>query len=242
MSRSGRGSRTAAAEVETAKLGESRRGSRTQADRLHAEQLAAAQASKRPKRGSARRTCGCSSIPHVAAPRATCRSAATGYVASGGTATMARRPPLIALADRSTTTLSSSILLDRRCRSSAPERADFRLISRKASGCERPQSCTLELARSRTTWSQTAALCGPGSDGVTACVGVGGQALGTSDTAMAASESRENSRRTVRQPIDPPRRKPAGRRGSCARESSCLPRPNAATALCVPAACCGAGH
>ncbi len=95
----------AAAEVETAKLEKAAAGSRTQADRLHAEQLAAAQAIEAAEaRISAANMRLQLESAYVAAHQrqlAAQQQPVTSLLA--GLATMARRPPLIALADRGST-------------------------------------------------------------------------------------------------------------------------------------------
>jgi len=190
----------AAAEVETAKLEKAAAGSRTQADRLHAEQLAAAQAIEAAEaRISAANMRLQLESAYVAAHQrqlAAEQQPVTSLLA--GLATMARRPPLIALADRGSTDdlVEVRLLLE----STLPViRARTSRLSAELAQGERLRMATIdarsELARSRDDLvTKRQRYAGLEAKALQHALASGGQALGTSDTAMAASESVEKIR------------------------------------------------
>ena len=190
----------AAAQAETEKLEKVASQARTEADRLHAEQAAAAQAIEAAEaRISAADARLELTSAYVAAHRRQL-AAEQQPVASllAGLATMARRPPLLVLADRGSTDelVEVRLLLD----STLPviRSRTSRLSAQLAQG-QRLQQAALaakaELARSRddivTKRQQYAAL---EQKALRQALASGGKALGTSDVAMAAGENVEKLR------------------------------------------------
>jgi septal ring factor EnvC (AmiA/AmiB activator) len=190
----------AAADAQTAKLEQVASKARSEADRLHAEQAAAAQAIEAAE---ARITAANARLELASAFVAAHRqqlSAEQQPVSSllAGLATMARRPPLLVLADRGGTDelVKVRLLLD----STLPviRSRTSRLSAQLAQGQRLEQSALAargELARSRdnlvTRRQQYAAL---EQKAVQHALAASGQALGTSDIAMAAGESVERLR------------------------------------------------
>jgi septal ring factor EnvC (AmiA/AmiB activator) len=190
----------AAAQAETGKLEKMVSQARNEADRLHAQQAAAAQAieAAEARISAADARLQLSSV-YVAAHRRQL-AAEQQPVASllAGLATMARRPPLLVLADRGSTDelVEVRLLLD----STLPViRSRTSRLSAQLTQGQRLQQAALaaraELARSRddivTKRQQYAAL---EQKALRQLLASGGQALGTSDVAMAAGESVEKLR------------------------------------------------
>jgi septal ring factor EnvC (AmiA/AmiB activator) len=190
----------AAAETQTAKLEKTASQARTEAERLHAQQAAAAEGIEAAE---ARISAANARLQLVSAYVAAHRqqlAAEQQPVASllAGLATMARRPPMLVLADRGGTDelVEVRLLLD----STLPviRNRTGRLASQLAEG-QRLQQTALavraELARSRDNLvarrQQYAALEQKALQRVLAS---GGQALGASDVAIAASEDVEKLR------------------------------------------------
>jgi septal ring factor EnvC (AmiA/AmiB activator) len=190
----------AAAEAQTAKLEQAASKARGEADRLHADQAAAAQAidAAEARIGAANARLQLASA-YVAAHRR--QLAAEQQPVSSllaGLATMARRPPLLVLADRGGTDqlVEVRLLLD----STLPviRSRTSRLSAELAEG-QRLQQAALaaraELARSRDNLDgrrrQYAAL---EQKAVQRALASGGEALGTGDVAIAASEEVERLR------------------------------------------------
>jgi septal ring factor EnvC (AmiA/AmiB activator) len=190
----------AAAQAETDKLEKMASQARTEADRLHAQQAAAAQAIEGAEaRISAADARLQLTSAYVSAHRRQL-AAEQQPVASllAGLATMARRPPLLVFADRGSTDelVEVRLLLD----STLPviRSRTSRLAAQLAQG-QRLQQAALaakaELARSRddivTKRQQYAAL---EQKALGQVIVSSGQALGTSDVAMAVDESIERLR------------------------------------------------
>jgi len=190
----------AAAEAQTAKLEQAASQARGEADRLHADQAAAAQAidAAEARIGAANARLQLASA-YVAAHRQ--QLAAEQQPVSSllaGLATMARRPPLLVLADRGGTDqlVEVRLLLD----STLPviRSRTSRLSAELAEG-QRLQQAALaaraELARSRDNLDsrrrQYAAL---EQKAVQRALASGGEALATGDVAIAASEEVERLR------------------------------------------------
>jgi septal ring factor EnvC (AmiA/AmiB activator) len=190
----------AAAQAETARLEKAASQARSEADRLHAEQAAAAQAIQaaeaRINAANARLQLASA---YIAAHRQQL-AAEEQPVASllAGLATMGRRPPLLVLADRGSTDelVEVRLLLD----STLPviRSRTSRLSAQLAEG-QRLQQAALgaraELAGSRDNLvarrQQFAAL---EQRALQQAFASGGQALGSSDVAMAAGENVEKLR------------------------------------------------
>jgi septal ring factor EnvC (AmiA/AmiB activator) len=190
----------AAADTQTAKLEQAASQARTQADRLHEEQAAAAQAIDAAEaRISAANARLQLTSAYVAAHQQ--RLAAEQQpVASllAGLATMARRPPLLVLADRGSTDelVEVRLLLD----STLPviRSRTSRLSAQLAEGQHLQQAAfaaRAELARSRDGLvirrQRYAAL---EQKALQQALASSGQALGTSDVAIAAGENVERLR------------------------------------------------
>jgi septal ring factor EnvC (AmiA/AmiB activator) len=190
----------AAAQAETDKLEKAASQARNEADRLHAQQAAAAQAIEAAEaRISAADARLQLTSAYVAANRR--QLAAEQQPVSlllAGLATMAQRPPLLVLADRGSTDelVEVRLLLD----STLPViRSRTSRVSAQLAQGQRLQQAALaakaELARSRddivTKRQQFAAL---EQKALRQLLSSGGQALGTSDVAMAAGENVERLR------------------------------------------------
>jgi septal ring factor EnvC (AmiA/AmiB activator) len=190
----------AAAEAETAKLERAVSQARGEAERLHAEQAAAAQAIDAAEaRISAANVRLQLASAYVAAHQQ--QLAAEQQPVSSllaGLATMARRPPLLVLADRGSTDelVEVRLLLD----STLPViRSRTSHLSAELAQGERLRQAALdaraELAHSRddlvTRRQRYAAL---EQKAVQQAIASGGQALGTSDIAIAAQENVERLR------------------------------------------------
>jgi septal ring factor EnvC (AmiA/AmiB activator) len=188
------------ADAETARLERAAAKARTEADRLHAEQAAAAQAieAAEARIGTANARLQLASA-FVAAHRRQL-AAEQQPVASllAGLATMARRPPLLVLADRNSTDelVKVRLLLD----ATLPViRARTSRLSAEVQQGERLKASALaartELARSRdnlaTRQRSYAAL---EQKAVQRALASQGQALGSSDLALAAGENVERLR------------------------------------------------
>jgi murein hydrolase activator len=188
------------ADAETARLEQAATKARTEADRLHAEQAAAAQAisAAEARIGAANARLQLASA-FVAAHRRQL-AAEQQPVASllAGLATMARRPPLLVLADHNSTDelVRVRLLLD----STLPViRARTSRLSAEVQQGERLRSSALaaraELARSRdnlaTRQRSYAAL---EQKAVQQALASQGQFLGSSDVALAAGENVERLR------------------------------------------------
>ena len=190
----------AAAQAETDKLEKVASRARTEADRLHAEQAAAAQAIEAAEaRISAADARLMLTSAYVAAHRRRL-AAEQRPVASllAGLATMARRPPLLVLADRGSTDelVEVRLLLD----ATLPviRNRTSRLSAQLAQGQRLQQAAVAakaELARSRddivTKRQQYAAL---EQRAIRQALASGGKALGSSDVALAAGENVEKLR------------------------------------------------
>jgi septal ring factor EnvC (AmiA/AmiB activator) len=188
------------AQTETERLEKAASQAKTEADRLHAQQAAAAQAIEAAEaRISAADARLQLTSAYVAAHRRQL-AAEQQPVASllAGLATMARRPPLLVLADRGGTDelVEVRLLLD----STLPViRSRTRKLSAQLAQGRHLQLAALaakaELARSRndivTKRQQYAAL---EQKALRQVLASSGQALGTSDVAMAAGESVERLR------------------------------------------------
>jgi septal ring factor EnvC (AmiA/AmiB activator) len=190
----------AAAEAQTAKLEQAASQARSEADRLHADQAAAAQAidAAEARIGAANARLQLASA-YVATHRhqlANEQQPVSSLLA--GLATMARRPPLLVLADRGGTDqlVEVRLLLD----STLPViRSRTSRLSAELADGQRLQQAALaaraELARSRDNLDsrrrQYAAL---EQKAVQRALASGGEALGTGDTAIAASEEVERLR------------------------------------------------
>ena len=190
----------AAADVETARLEKAASEARNDADRLHAEQTAAAQAidaaEARISAANARLELTTAYVAAHQQQLATEEQPVSSLLA--GLATMARRPPLLVLADRGSTDelVEVRLLLDTtlpviRSRTS-------RLSAELAEGQRLQQAAfaaRAELARGRDELvarrQRYAALEGKA---VQQALASSGQALGSSDVAMAASENVERLR------------------------------------------------
>jgi septal ring factor EnvC (AmiA/AmiB activator) len=190
----------AAAQAETAKLEKAASEAHTKADRLHAEQAAAARAIEAAEaRISAANARLQLASAYIAAHRQQL-AAEQQPVASllAGLATMARRPPLLALADHGSAVqlVEMRLLLD----STLPviRSRTSRLSAQLAEG-QRLQQAALaartEIARSRDNLiarrQQYAAL---EQKALQQSLASGGQALSSSDVAMAAGEDVEKLR------------------------------------------------
>jgi septal ring factor EnvC (AmiA/AmiB activator) len=183
----------AAAEAETAKLEEAASRAKSEADRLRGEELAAAQAIEA---GEARITAADDRFQFASASVATYRrrlAAEQQPVSSllAGLATMAGRPPLMVLADHGSTDelVEVRLLLD----STLPViRSRTSYLSAQIAQGERLQRAALaaraEILRSRDELAERqrrfAAL---EQRAAQQALASGGQALGTSDVAIAAS-------------------------------------------------------
>jgi septal ring factor EnvC (AmiA/AmiB activator) len=190
----------ASAEAETEKLEKAASQAKTEADRLHTEQAAAAQAIEAAEaRISAADARLQLAAAYVAAHKRQLASEQQPVASLlAGLATMARRPPLLVLADRGGTDelVEVRLLLD----STLPaiRSRTSRLSAQLAEG-QRFQQAALaakaELARSRDDIAvkrqQYAAL---EQRALRQALASSGQALGTSDVAMAAGESVEKLR------------------------------------------------
>lgn len=190
----------AAAEAETAKLEQAASQARSEAGRLHSDQAAAAQAidAAEARIGAANARLRLESA-YVAAHRR--QLAAEQQPVSSllaGLAMMARRPPLLVLADRGGTDqlVEVRLLLD----STLPAiRSRTSRLSAELARGQRLQQAALaaraELARSRDNLDirrrQYATL---EQKAVNRALESGGEALGTGDTAIAASEEVERLR------------------------------------------------
>jgi septal ring factor EnvC (AmiA/AmiB activator) len=190
----------AAAEAETAKLEKAAGASRTEADRLHAEQLAAAQSIQAAEaRISAANMRLQLESAYVAAHQrqlAAQQQPVTSLLA--GLATMARRPPLIALADKGSTDDLVEVRLLLEATLPVIRARTSRLSAELAQG-ERLRKATIdahsELARSRDDLvAKRQHYAGLEAKALKQALASSGQALGTSDTAMAAAESVEKIR------------------------------------------------
>ena len=190
----------ATAEAETAKLEQAASRARTEADRLHARQVAAAQAIEaaeaRISAANARLQLASAYIGAHRQQLAAEQRPAASLLA--GLATMARRPPLLVLADRGSTDelVEVRLLLD----STLPViRSRTSHLSAQLAEGQRLQQAAFaaraELARSRDNLivrrQQFAAL---EQRALGQAVAASGQALGTSDVALAAGENIEKLR------------------------------------------------
>jgi septal ring factor EnvC (AmiA/AmiB activator) len=190
----------AAAQAETAKLERLAAQARTEADRLHAQQAAAAQdieaAEARISAANARLQLASNYVAAHREQLAAEQQPAASLLA--GLATMARRPPLLLLADRGSADglVEVRLLLD----STLPViRARTSRLSAQLADGQRLQQAALaartELARSRDNLvvrrRHYAEL---EQRAVQQALASGGQSLGTSDVAMAAGEDIEKLR------------------------------------------------
>jgi septal ring factor EnvC (AmiA/AmiB activator) len=190
----------AAAQAETARLEKAASQARSEADRLHAEQAAAAQAIEaaeaRINAANARLQLASAYIAAHRQQLATEQQPVASLLA--GLATMGRRPPLLVLADRggADELVEVRLLLD----STLPviRSRTSRLSAQLAEGQRLQQaalSARAELARSRDNLvgrrQQFAAL---EQRALQQAFASGGQALGSSDVAMAAGENVEKLR------------------------------------------------
>ena len=185
------------ADAETARLERTAAKARTEADRLHAEQAAAAQAieAAEARIGTANARLQLASA-FVAAHRRQLEAEQQPLASLlAGLATMARRPPLLVLADRNSTDelVKVRLLLD----ATLPViRARTSRLSAEVQQGERLKASALaartELARSRdnlaTRQRSYAAL---EQKAVQRALASQGQALGSSDLALAAGENVE---------------------------------------------------
>jgi septal ring factor EnvC (AmiA/AmiB activator) len=190
----------AAADTETAKLEKAASQARTEADRLHAEQAAAAQAIDAAEARISAANARLQLISAYVVAHQQQLAAEQQPISSllAGLATMGRRPPLLVLADRGSTDelVVVRLLLD----STLPviRSRTSRLSAQLAEG-QRLQQAALaahgELARSRDELvgrrQRYAAL---ERKAIEQALTSGGQALGSSDIAMAASENVERLR------------------------------------------------
>lgn len=188
------------ADAETARLERTAAKARTEADRLHAEQAAAAQAieAAEARIGTANARLQLASA-FVAAHRRQLEAEQQPLASLlAGLATMARRPPLLVLADRNSTDelVKVRLLLD----ATLPViRARTSRLSAEVQQGERLKASALaartELARSRdnlaTRQRSYAAL---EQKAVQRALASQGQALGSSDLALAAGENVERLR------------------------------------------------
>src|SRR6478672_11425877 len=188
------------ADAETARLEQTAAKARTEADRLHAQQAAAAQAidAAEARIGAANARLQLASA-YVAAHRQ--QLAAEQQPVSSllaGLATMARRPPLLVLADRNSTDelVKVRLLLN----STLPMiRARTSRLSAELQQGERLKQSALaaraELARSRDNLaSRQRSYAALEQKAVQQALASQGQALGTSDVALAAGENVERLR------------------------------------------------
>src|SRR6478672_8520357 len=185
----------AAAEADAAKLDRAAAGARTEADRLHAEQAAAAQAIQAAEaRISAANVRLQLASAYVAAHRqqlANQQQPVSSLLA--GLATMARRPPLLVLADRGGTDELVKVRLLLNATLPVIRARTGRLSAELAQGERLKQSALAarsELARSRDNLAarqQTYAALE--QKAVQQALASQGQALGTSDVALGASEN-----------------------------------------------------
>jgi septal ring factor EnvC (AmiA/AmiB activator) len=190
----------AAAQAETARLEKAASQARTDAERLHAEQSAAARAIEAAEaRISAANLRLQLAGAYVAAHRRQLASEQEPVASLlAGLATMARRPPLLVVADRGSTDelVEVRLLLD----STLPviRSRTTRLSAQLADG-QRLQQAALaaraELARSRDNLvSRRQQYAGLERKAVQQALSAGGQALGAGDVAMAATEDVEKLR------------------------------------------------
>lgn len=190
----------AAADAETTRLERAASQARTKADRLHAEQAAAAQAIDAAEARISTANARLEMISADVAAHQRQLAAQQQPVSSllAGLATMARRPPLLVLADRGSTDelVEVRLLLD----STLPviRRRTSRLSAQLAEGEQLQQAAfaaRAELARSRDELvgrrQRYAAL---EQKAVQEVLASSGQALGSSDIAMAAGENVERLR------------------------------------------------
>src|SRR5436190_10273516 len=182
------------ADVETARLEQAAAKARTEADRLHAQQAAAAQAI-----GAAEARIGAADArlqlvsAYVAAHRqqlATEQQPVSSLLA--GLATMARRPPLLVLADRGGTDELVKVRLLLGATLPVIRNRTSRLSAELAQG-QRLQQAALaagaELARSRDNLAlRRRSYAALEQKAVSQALASEGEALGTSDVAMAAGE------------------------------------------------------
>lgn len=188
------------ADAETVRLQQAAARSQTEAGRLHGQQAAAAQAieAAEARIGTANARLQLASA-YVAAHR-TQLAAEQQPVSSllAGLATMARRPPLLVLADRGGTDelVKVRLLLD----ATLPViRSRTRRLSAELQQGERLQNAALaaraELGRSRDNlMSRQRAYAALEQKAVQQALASQGQALGTSDVALAAGEDVERLR------------------------------------------------
>jgi septal ring factor EnvC (AmiA/AmiB activator) len=190
----------ASADAETARLQQAASKAQTEADRLHAEQAAAAQAieAAEARIGAANARLQLASA-YVAAHRrelATEQQPVSSLLA--GLATMARRPPLLVLADRGgpDELVKVRLLLD----ATLPViRERTSRLSAELQQGQRLQNAALaaraELARSRDNLaSRQRTYASLEQKAVQQALSSEGQALGTSDVALAAGEDVERLR------------------------------------------------
>jgi septal ring factor EnvC (AmiA/AmiB activator) len=190
----------AAADAQAAKLEQAASSARNEADRLHAEQAAAAQAIDAAEARISAATARLQLASAYVAAHRTQLAAQQQPVSSllAGLATMARRPPLLVLADRGGTDelVKVRLLLDATLPVIRSRTA--RLTAELGEG-QRLQQAALdartELARSRNNLVERrqryAAL---EQKAIQRALASGGQALGVSDVAIAAAEDVERLR------------------------------------------------
>jgi septal ring factor EnvC (AmiA/AmiB activator) len=188
------------ADAETARLEQAAAKAQTEAGRLHAEQIAAAQAieAAEARIGAATARLQLASA-YVAAHRqqlATEQRPVSSLL--GGLATMARRPPLLALADRGGTDELVKVRLLLNATLPVIRSRTSRLSAELAQG-ERFQRAALaaraELTRSRDNLaSRRQTYTALEQKAVSRALASAGQALGTGDVALAAGEDVERLR------------------------------------------------
>jgi septal ring factor EnvC (AmiA/AmiB activator) len=190
----------AAAEAEAAKLDRSAAQARSEADRLHAEQAAAAQAIEAAEARISAANASLQLVSAFIAAHQQQLAAEQRPVSSllAGLATMARRPPLLVLADRGGTDelVEVRLLLD----ATLPviRSRTLRLSAQLEHGQQLRKAALdarTELARSRDNLAERrqrfAAL---EQKAMQRALASGGQALGVSDVAIAAGENVERLR------------------------------------------------
>ena len=190
----------AGADAETAKLEKAASQARSDADRLHAEQAAAAQAieAAEARISAANARLALSSAFVIAHQHQLAAEQQPASSLLAGLATMARRPPLLVLADRGGTDelVEVRLLLD----STLPViRKRTAALSAQLAEGQRLQQASLaaraELTRSRQALvDRRARFAALEQKAVQRSLASGGQALGAGDIAMAAGENVERLR------------------------------------------------